>query len=211
LVNAGLHPKIVGWDFDWDNTEYAQTLLSDPTTNRALAGIAWHCYGGDPSSMAQIHDQYPTKAMYETECATGSMIAPPTTIRLLMDSVQNWASTIELWNITLDPNDGPHTGGCTDCPGVVTIDPTTGDATYTNDYYQVGHFSKFVAPGAYHIGGDIISNGLHGVGFANPDGSKVVVVSNIGGRSTTFTVRQDGSTSFTYTLPADATVTFTWS
>jgi glucosylceramidase len=207
---VGLHPKIVGWDFNWDNPDYVQTLLRDPATNRALAGIAWHCYSGDPSAMTQIHDQFPTKGMYETECSTGSHIAPPTTISLLMDSVQHWARTVELWNIALDPYNGPHTGGCTDCSGVVTIDPMTGDVTYTNDYYLMGQFSKFVAPGAYHLAGDIVSHGLNRVGFANADGSKVVVVANMGGSSTPFQVRLDGSQSFAYTLPAGATVTFTW-
>jgi glucosylceramidase len=125
-------------------------------------------------------------------------------------SAQNWARTVELWNIALNPNHGPHTGGCPDCLGVVTIDESTGNVTYSNDYYLLGHFSKFVVPEAYHIAANTLGS-LSDVAFKNPDGSKVVVVHNGGSSSSTFKVRWNGAQSFAYTLPAGATVTFKWS
>ena len=117
---------------------------------------------------------------------------------------------MELWNIALKANHGPYNGGCPDCLGVVTVDPNTGNVTYSNDYYLIGHFSKFVVPGAYHIEADTLGN-LTDVAFKNPDGSKVVVAYNDGFRSRTFKVRWNGSQSFIYTLPAGATVTLKWS
>ncbi len=212
LASASLHPKILGYDHDWSGQSYAQTLLSDPTTNSDLAGIAWHCYNGSPSAMSTVHSQYPNKEMYETECATGISITHISTIDLLMQSVQNWSRSVELWNIALDPNHGPHTGGCTDCNGVVTIDQNTGNVTYSNDYYLLGQFSKFVAPGAYHVSASTPSSGsISDVAFKNPDGSDVVVANNSGSSSSTFNVNWDGKQSFSYTLPAGATVSFVWS
>src|SRR5579864_1967989 len=76
LANANLHPKIIPYDHNWDNPAYAQTLLSDPTTNRDIAGISWHCYGGSPLAMSTLHNRYPTKEVYETECATGASVTP---------------------------------------------------------------------------------------------------------------------------------------
>jgi glucosylceramidase len=73
---------------------------------------------------------------------------------------------------------------------------------------MIGHFSKFVVPGAYRIGSDSLGS-VSDVAFKNPDGSKVVVVYN-DGFSRTFAVRWNGSQSFTYTLPAGAMVTFKW-
>ena len=160
--------------------------------------------------MTAMHNRYPMKEVYETECSTGASVTPINTIDLLMQSVQNWARTVELWNIALDPNHGPHTGGCPDCLGVVTIDESTGHVTYSNDYYLLGHFSKFVVPGAYHIAANTLGS-LSDVAFKNPDGSKVVVVHNRGSSSSTFKVRWNGAQSFVYTLPAGATVTFKWS
>jgi O-glycosyl hydrolase len=79
---------------------------------------------------------------------------------------------MELWNIALKANHGPHNGGCPDCLGVVTVDPNTGNVIYSNDYYLIGHFSKFIVPGAYHIGAHTLGS-LTDVAFKNPDGSKV--------------------------------------
>jgi glucosylceramidase len=212
LTSANLHPKILGYDHDWSGQSYAQTLLSDPTTNNDLAGIAWHCYNGSPSAMSTVHSQYPNKEVYETECATGIPITHISTIDLLMQSVQNWSRSVELWNVALDPNHGPHTGGCTDCNGVATIDQNTGNVTYSNDYYLLGQFSKFVVPGAYHVSASTPTSGnISDVAFKNPDGSDVVVAYNGGSSSSTFNVTWDGNQSFSYALPAGATVSFVWS
>ena len=210
LNQANLHPRLIPYDHNWDNPNYAKTLLDDPATNNDIAGISWHCYAGSSTIMSAIHTLYPTKDVYETECATGASVTPISTSDLLMQSVQNWAKTVELWNIALEANHGPHNGGCPDCLGVVTVDPNTGNVTYSNDYYLIGHFSKFVVPGAYHIGADTLGS-LTDVAFKNPDGSKVVVAHNDGSSSRTFKVRWNGSQSFIYTLPVGATVTFKWS
>ena len=210
LKQVGLHTRIIPYDHNWDNPDYAKTLLGDPATNQDIAGIAWHCYVGSPTAMSAIHALYPTKDVYETECATGAAVTPISTDDLLIQSVQNWAKAVELWNIALEANHGPHNGGCPDCLGVVTVDPGTGNVVYSNDYYLIGHFSKFVVPGAYHIGGGALGT-LSDVAFKNPDGSKVVVVYNDDFLSRTFNVRWNGSQFFSYTLPAGATVTFKWS
>ncbi len=209
LKGAGLSTKIFGWDHNWDDTNFPSTLLSDPTTRSDLAGIAWHCYSGNPSAMTAIYNADPAVGAYETECATGAAVTPISTPNLLMQSVQNYAKTVELWNLALDPNNGPHSGGCPDCLGVVTIDQDSGNVTYSNDYYQVGQYSKFVVPGAYHIGSNSLGS-LADVAFKNPDGSRVVVAYNDGGSSSSFQVRWNNQ-GFNYTLPAGATVTFKWS
>lgn len=158
--------------------------------------------------MAAVQGSFPSLGVYETGCSTGMAEAPISTIDLLMQSVQNMARTVELWNIALDPNDGPHTGGCPDCLGVVTIDQSMGNVTYRNDYYQLGQFSKFVVPGAYHIASNTLGS-LADVAFKNPDGSRVVVAHN-DGSSSDFQVLW-GNQGFNYTLAAGATVTLKWS
>jgi glucosylceramidase len=210
LNRADLHPRLIPYDHNWDNPNYAKTLLGNPATNRDIAGISWHCYAGSSTVMSAIHDLFPTKDVYETECATGASVTPISTGDLLMQSVQNWAKTVELWNMALEANHGPHNGGCPDCLGVVTVDPNTGNVIYSNDYDLIGQFSKFVVPGAYHIGANALGS-LTDVAFKNPDGSKVVVAYNDGFRSRTFKVHWNGSQSFIYTLPAGAMVTFKWS
>jgi cellulase/cellobiase CelA1 len=84
--------------------------------------------------------------------------------------------------------------------------------TYSNDYYLLGQFSKFVVPGAYHVSASTPTSGnISDVAFKNPDGSDVVVANNGGSSSSTFNVSWDSNQTFSYTLPAGATVSFVWS
>ena len=64
------------------------------------------------------------------------------------------------WNLALDPQNGPHNGGCDTCMGVVTIDPATGEAKREGDYYVLGQVTKFVKPGAVRIGSTVDGNDL---------------------------------------------------
>jgi hypothetical protein len=90
----------------------------------------------------------------------------------------------------------------------VTINSSSGALSYDIDFYTLGHFSKFVLPGAHRVysanGAGVIS-----AAFVNPDGSNVLVAFNDTSSSQTFQV-QWGTQSFTYTLASLAGATFTW-
>ncbi len=211
LANANLGSKIWAYDWNWDNTDYASTVLNDASASSYVDGIAWHCYAGIAAAMTTVHNAFPAKNQYETECSTGPTGIAGNAIDVAMRSTQNYARTVELWNLALDTNGGPKMGtGCEGCTGLVTIDQATGNFSYTPNYYQLGQFSKFVPPGAYHIGSNSYGD-LEDVAFKNPDGAKVVVVHNNASSPTTFKVRWDGAQSFTYTVPAGGIVTFKWS
>jgi glucosylceramidase len=80
--------------------------------------------------------------------------------------------------------------------------------SYNAEYYVLGHFSKFVKPGARHIDSNVVGT-VNNVAFKNPDGSIALVAENTGTSAQTFQVSYGGS-SFGYTLPAGAMATFTW-
>src|SRR3954468_509611 len=230
LRKAGLRTKLLGYDHNWSlhpndigppddpaNPNYAASLLSDPGANRYLSGTAFHCYSGDPESQSALHDQFPSKDIYFTECSGTLSGNPATTFPdtlhwhtryLTVGAVRNWAKTVITWNLALDPSGGPHNGGCDTCTGVVTIDPATGRATREADYYVLGHVTKFVRPGAVRIGSSVEGN-IWDVAFRNPDGSTVVLVNNDdwGSGSQRFNLRM-GSQALSYDLPAGAVATF---
>jgi glucosylceramidase len=208
LSRAGLSPAILGGDDVSVNTGYANTLLGDSATNRALYGTAWHCYANDLGDMTTIHNSFPAKPVYETECSTGPGIAPINAAQTALESTHDWASGALLWNLALDTAGGPKMGrGCDNCTGLVTVDQPTGAATYTDNFYQLGQFSKFVEPGALHIGSSD-GGGIWSQAYRNPDGTEVTVAYNNNASNTTFTLTWNGAGSFSYTLPAGATVTF---
>jgi glucosylceramidase len=131
---------------------------------------------------------------------------------LIIESTRNWAKSVVLWNMALDQNNGPNTGGCATCRGVVTINTSTNPATVTKtaDYYALGHASRFVRPGAVRIESNSSGgNSIEDVAFRNADGSIALIALNNAATSQTIAVKSADS-SFTYTLPAGALVTFSW-
>jgi glucosylceramidase len=54
------------------------------------------------------------------------------------------------WNVLLDETGGPnHVGNF--CFAPVHADLKTGELIYTPSYYYIGHFSKFIRPGAKRV------------------------------------------------------------
>jgi glucosylceramidase len=81
------------------------------------------------------------------------------------------------WNILLDEKGGPnHVGNF--CFAPIHADTRTGKLIYTNSYYYIGHFSKFIRPGARRILASPSRSMLLTTGFINPDGTVAVVVMN---------------------------------
>ena len=165
--------------------------------------------------MTTFHDAFPQKSVYMTECSGGDWQGDPfaATIDLVIDSTANWARAVALWNMALDENKGPQNHGCSTCRGVVTVNSGSGAVTYEADYWALGHFAKFVRPGAVRIastatGGS--SGSLKQVAFANPDGRLALVAHNTGSASTTVRVGA-GASAMNVTVPANAAVTLTWS
>lgn len=213
---SGLSTKIIAFDHNWDiGVNYASTVLGDSGASAYTDGTAFHCYGGSPSAMTTVHDAFPSKNIYFTECSGGEWSTDFgnnlswNMSNLLIGSPRNWAKTVLLWNMALDPKGGPTNGGCTNCRGVVTIDPSNGKVTKNVEYYVIGHASKFVAPGAVRIDSTDFGGSVENVAYRNPEGSLVLIAANVSSASKTFKVRMN-SQSFTYTLPAKSAVTFKW-
>jgi glucosylceramidase len=228
---AGLRTKILGYDHNWSlhpndvgppddpaNAEYARSLLDNAAARRYLAGTAFHCYFGDPDRQSKLHDLYPDKDVYFTECSGSESGNPATTFPdtlhwhtrfLTVGAIRNWAKTVITWNLALDPAGGPHNGGCDTCFGVVTIDPATGHATPTADYYVFGHVTRFIRPGAVRVDSTVAGNAWN-VAFRNPDGSVVLVVVNDDWGTTTqhFNVTAGHGQGFSYALQPGAVATF---
>ncbi len=205
LAAAHLHPRILGYDHNWDQPGYAETLLSNAAAAPYLAGTAWHTYSGTSSAMSVVHGLFPSKDSYETE----SSVANPAD--LFINAARNWSRSGVMWNIALDTHGGPlpNNVGCVGCIGLATVDGAAGTYSLTRYYYQIGHFSKFVLPGAYRIDSSSFNGNLEDAAFRNPSGSMVLVAYNASSTIRNFKVVWGGE-SFHATLPAGAIATFAW-
>jgi glucosylceramidase len=216
LRNAGLKQKIMIFDHNWDLIDYPITVLSDPQAAAFAAGIAIHCYGGSVTGQTELHNRFPNKDIWLTECSGGDWVKTrplEQPVRLVIGATRNWAKSVILWNLALDQNHNPHVGGCNDCRGVITVDHSATPAKIipTADFSALGHASKFVVPGAERIDSNSFEQGsLEDVAFRNPDGSIVLIVLNSSGQTTAFNIAWKNKYA-SYKLTAGAVATFRWS
>ena len=227
---AHLNTRIYGYDYVWLGAEpYTTTLMALDRDD--LAGMAYHCYFGEPESMSAFHALFPQEDVIEDECSTGISVLSP--IQDLLRSVNNWASVALMWNVALNPAGGPKVGsGCLDCIGMITVNPANDAVTYNGPYWQFAQASAFVPRGATRIGSTASppeppcasspACGLEYTAFADPDGDTVLVVTNSGVESATFSVKRADGEEFSYTLLGQnapdgtndsqdaAVVTFVW-
>ncbi len=208
--------RILDWDHNWDEPAAPLHVLADKVANPFVAGVAWHCYSGDPSAQSQVRDAHPDKETYFTECAGGEGNAVwretlPWNVRnLIIGATRHWAKGVLMWNLALDENYGPHLGGCGDCRGVVIINSKTGEVTRNLDYYALAHASRFVRPGARRIDSSSGLDGLESVAFQNPDDNSIaLVVVNSAAAERRFTVTS-GAQRFEHSMPAASVATFVW-
>lgn len=211
---AGLTTRILILDHNWDLWQYPLQVLADPAAAAYIDGVAFHCYGGDVANQTQIYRAYPDKGIWFTECSGGRWATDFgdnvswNMHNLVLGNFRNWGKSLLLWNLALDEHAGPQNGGCGECRGVVTINQNTGELTYNEEFYILGHVSKFVDPGAYRINSTWDAAAVpDNVAFLNPDGSMVLLVH--ADTATTFTVTWNGQ-QFSYSLPAKGTATFKW-
>jgi glucosylceramidase len=238
LHRASPRTRILAYDHNWathpndvantppgssPETDYPYEILRD-RASRWIAGTAYHCYYGDPGAQTALHDAFPGKGIWFTECSGshGPTDPPDKVFRdtlvwhartITIGTTRNWARSAVNWNIALDATGGPHNGGCGTCTGLVTVQPD-GSVTTDAEYYTIGHLSRFVKPGARRIASTSFgTTGWNGqimdVAFRNPDGSTALVVHNENDDPRSFAVNV-GDRTFEYTLPGGALATFTW-
>ncbi len=210
----GLDVQILDYDHNWDNPEMPWTVLSDPTARKYVSGVAWHCYEGDVPAQSQVHDAFPDKDTWFTECSGGEW-APKfsetlgwMTSKLIIGASNHWSRGTLLWNLALDPQFGPHKGGCGNCRGVITIDPASGTVTRNVEYYALGHASRFILPGAYRTLTTTSGADVEAASFVNADRSRVAILYRKAGEGPV-SVSLDGER-YALTLPSGSVATLRW-
>jgi len=193
MVEQGLRDvHVMVWDHNRDLiVQRAQTILDDPAAAKYVWGIAFHWYedwsGGTQmyDNVALVHQLYPTKHLLFTEgtpanfdsTAYGRWSMGEAYGRSMIHDFNSGTEGWTDWNILLDERGGPnHVGNF--CFAPVHADTRTGTLIYTNSYYYIGHFSKFIRPGARRILASPSRSMLLTTGFVNDDGKVVVVVMN---------------------------------
>ena len=204
--------KIILFDHNLDNTNYAISILNDATTKQYVDGSAFHLYAGQIENMSLVHNAHPDKNIYFTEQWIQAPGDFPVNIKwhfreLMIGAPRNWSKTVLQWNLAADSNNNPHTpGGCTECLGALTINGST--VTRNSAYYIIAHSSKFVPPGSVRIGSNTTAE-LPNVAYKTPEGKIVVIVLNNTESQKSFNINVDIEPVSTV-LPAGSVATYVW-
>jgi glucosylceramidase len=198
--------KIIVWDHNRDLIyQRASTILNDARAAQYVWGIGFHWYepwsGGEPmfDNVKLVHETFPDKNLIFTEgCVDvfnpqrlGDWKLGEQYGRSMINDFNSGAVGWTDWNVLLDEVGGPnHVRNF--CFAPVHADTRTGELTYTNSYYYIGHFSKFVRPGAKRIASSPSRSPLLSAAFINPDGKVSVVVMNKSDQKISYYLWLDG-------------------
>jgi glucosylceramidase len=193
MENEGLgDKKIIVWDHNRDLISHrANTIFEDPEAAKYAWGIGFHWYetwaGGETmhENLRNVAQSYPDKKLIFTEGTNERFSADryqywPNAERYGRSMINDFnAGTVAWtdWNILLDQTGGPnHVGNF--CFAPIHGDTDSGELIYTPTYYYLGHFSKFIRPGAQRISATSSRSHLLTTAFINPDDTIAAVVMN---------------------------------
>jgi len=184
--------KLIAWDHNRDLVyQQASTMLEDKEAAKYIWGIGYHWYETWTGSAMQfdnvkrVAEAFPDKHLLFTEgCIEKFDMARVNDWALgekygqsIIHDFNNGTVGWTDWNILLDEQGGPnHVGNY--CFAPVHADTQTGKLIYTNIYYYLGQFSKFVRPGDKRIVSSSNRDKLLTTAFKNSAGKLTVVVMN---------------------------------
>ena len=193
LEKEGLGDKnIVVWDHNRDLISHrANTIFGDPEAAKYAWGIGFHWYerwaGGESmwDNLRNVKESFPDKSLLFTEGCIEAFVEAEyqrwsngerygkSMINDFNCGTVGWTD----WNILLDHTGGPnHVGNF--CFAPIHADTRTNELIYTPSYYYIGHFSKFIRPGAKRVSTTCSRSHLISTSFINKDGKMVTVVMN---------------------------------
>jgi len=207
--------KIIVWDHNRDLIyQRAKTYFDDPEAAKYAWGIGFHWYedwsGGQPmyDNVRRVYEAWPDKNIFFTEGCAESFNASRYNAwvlgeeygRSMINDFNNGMVGFTDWNILLDETGGPnHVQNF--CFAPVHGDTKAGKLIYTNAYYYIGHFSKFIKPGAKRISSAASRSQLLTTAFRNEDGKTVVIVMNQGNTRTPYLLWVNGKAAEIAALP----------
>jgi glucosylceramidase len=207
--------KIIAWDHNRDLIyQRASTLLNDPEAAKYAWGIGFHWYedwsGADQvfQNVGKVAESFPNKNLLFTEGCNGPFKMENINSwklgerygRSMINDFNNGTVGWTDWNVLLDEIGGPnHVKNY--CFAPIHADTRSGQLIYTNAYYYIGHFSKFIKPGAKRIISSASRSPLLTTAFKNEDGKTAVVVMNSGDQEMPFHLWVAGKAAPVKSLP----------
>ena len=185
INKSELHTKILLNDHnfeDWVNADFILNQLKKNGKQDYVSGTAFHNYTDYPATyMSELYNNHPEHEIIFTEHSEWGISG----MYNIQSYFWNWSRSYMYWvtmtTYDLDEyNQGPYNNLTELSPTLLIENPNKPDEWYTTpEFYLLGHFSKFIRPGAYRIDcnkGN--SKELSFVAFKNNDGGIVLIATN---------------------------------
>jgi glucosylceramidase len=215
LEKAGLgHLKVMIYDHNREKLiHHARAVYADPEASKYIWGSAIHWYCADKFDNVQFHhDLWPDKAVLFTEgCQeggphTGEWLLGERYGHSMINDFNHWVAGWVDWNLLLDETGGPnHVGNL--CSAPILADTKNDELLVQSSYYYIGHFARFVRPGARRILCATTRDDMEATAFRNPDGTVALVAMNRTEEKQTYTINTP-SGSARVTIPQRSISTF---
>jgi glucosylceramidase len=180
-------------DILWDR--FSQSM-SVKDADKYIDGAAFHWYSGDQyENGLKVSQSYPDKMLLFTEgCIEGgprpgAWFPGERYAHNIINDLNHGCTGWIDWNFALDMQGGPnHVNNF--CDAALLVDTTSGELHFGSSYYYIGHFSRFIKPGAKRLGFSInsymtpatidgrLGNMAECCVFKNNDGSLAFVIMN---------------------------------
>jgi glucosylceramidase len=200
--------RLMIWDHNRDRMyERAKAVLDDPEAAKYVWGTAFHWYVADCfENVQRVHEAFPEKQLLFSEgCQEGGPHIGEWPMgeryaRSIIQDLNHWTVGWVDWNLILDETGGPnHVGNL--CSAPILCDTKNDKLIYQSSYYYLGHFSRFIRPGAERILCASTRDELETTAFINPDGTIAVVVLNRSDAAIPFALKHQGRAAMVESLP----------
>lgn len=187
MVKNGLEDlELCIWDHNKERVFERARDVIDADTDKMVKGVAFHWYSGDHfDAVRVVREKYPDKKLIFSEgCVEYSKFSAKDQLRSAQmyahDILGNLNAGMNLsldWNILLDERGGPnHVGNYCDAPLMANTKNDTVEKKLS--YTYIGHFSRYIKPGAFRIASTVYTDRLETTAFRNPDGTIACVLLN---------------------------------
>lgn len=206
----------------WDHNKEllfrrAVESMEVPGAEQAVKGFGFHWYSGDHfEALSMTQSRFPEKELWFTEgcveyCRFGDSKGPDKGKMYahdLLGNLSHGACACLDWNLLLDEKGGPnHVGNFCEAPIMLRKE---GGFVINPSYYAIGHFSRYIRPGAVRLGASIYHNSLESAVFRNQDGSTVAVIFSKASQTLPVWITEDGKSGYTAQIEPGTLNTFIW-
>ena len=198
------------WDHNKERVlEWTREVI-DEVTRPMVEGVAFHWYSGDHfEAVKMTAEQFPDLKLAFTECCTSSNVPhDPGPVSHKTPETQEWEGAAHYahdiignlnsgmerwfdWNFCLDKEGLPRRPKLKGCLAGIIVD--NGDFSTNLIFAYVGHFSRYIQPGAQRMGFSRCDHMVELTAARNPDGTLAVIVLNRGTEDRGYAIRIQGN------------------